>query len=383
MSEDQATNNAAVSERDSAPDRGNERGDRPSRGDSSELSGGRRDRSRELLREELSRNLDDATRRSGRPRDWEPADRPARAAREATAEPGSAGASVSDAGGTSAGGAAQIDTSTAPKSWRADERAHYDQLPPEIKNAVHRREVEMERGVAELKNNYAELDSALAPHLPVIKKFGHTPGAAVRQLFSWFTYLHQDPLRAFPDLVRSMGAEKIFQQQLQQQQQQPQAQLDPFQQYAQSVEQRLNGFQQTIQQQQEAAQLDRCNAVIAEFGKTHPHLDRVRVAMAAFLQPDQYGRSIVPLTPSGEINLQAAYDMACRADATIGEQMITERISAKTKAQREQAERARYSSSSLRPASPGSGSSTAPKKRVGGKSVRDSINEAMLEIRDA
>ena len=65
-------------------DRGADRGERTDRGEAQELSHGRRDRSREMLREELERNLDDATRRTGgRPRDFEPEGRPAR---EANAE---------------------------------------------------------------------------------------------------------------------------------------------------------------------------------------------------------------------------------------------------------------------------------------------------------
>ena len=59
--------------------------ERIDRGGERELTNGKRDRSRDMLREELTRNLDDAARRSGRPRDWEPADRPAREAREAAA----------------------------------------------------------------------------------------------------------------------------------------------------------------------------------------------------------------------------------------------------------------------------------------------------------
>jgi hypothetical protein len=82
MSDDTDLKNS-TSERDSAGERSTERSSE--RGER-ELSGGRQDRSRELLREELTRNLDDAARRSGRPRDWEPADRPAREAREAAAE---------------------------------------------------------------------------------------------------------------------------------------------------------------------------------------------------------------------------------------------------------------------------------------------------------
>ena len=144
----------------------------------------------------------------------------------------------------------------------------------------------MERGVAELKNSYSEIDAALAPHLPVIKQHGHRPGAAISQLFSWFDYLHKNPLEGFPALVRSMGAEKVFQAHLQQQQSQPQAQQqgDPFQQYAASVEQRLNGFQQTIAQQEEARQEAHANAVIDEFKKGREHFETVRAQMATMIQ---------------------------------------------------------------------------------------------------
>lgn len=55
MSEEDQTNKAADSERNSAPDRSSERSSE--RGER-ELSGGRRDRSREMLREEIARNFD-------------------------------------------------------------------------------------------------------------------------------------------------------------------------------------------------------------------------------------------------------------------------------------------------------------------------------------
>ena len=87
--------------------------DRTDRGGERELSNGKRDRSREMLREELSRNLDDAARRSGRPRDWEPEGRPAREAREAAAPKAkdrdpATDAGVAAAAGTGAGAAPDI-----------------------------------------------------------------------------------------------------------------------------------------------------------------------------------------------------------------------------------------------------------------------------------
>lgn len=196
------------------------------------------------------------------------------------------------------------------------------------------------------------------------------------RLFEWFDFLHKNPLEGFPALVRSMGAEKVFQQHLQQQQAQPREQQgDPFAQYAQSVEQRLNSFQQTIAQQQEAQGLAAANAVLDEFKKNRPHFERVRGRMSVLI-----GNGVIPLTPEGHVPLQEAYDAAVRMDPELGEQIIAERMAAEKKRAREQAERARRAGSSLGTTSPGSNNSLGgAKKRTGGKSVRESISEALEE----
>ena len=375
MSED----NTELKNSDSTPDRGTER-DRGGRGGGErELSNGKRDRSRDMLREELTRNLDDAARRSGRPRDWKPDGRPAREAREATAESprakdrGQETAGAIAAPGTAA--AAAPDISAPPKSWRNDEKRHYDSLPSEIKNAVHRREVEMERGVAELKNSYSEIDAALEPHLPVIKQHGHRPGAAISQLFSWFDYLHKNLLEGFPALVRSMGAEKVFQAHLQQQQAgaQQQQQVDPLDQrlapYLQHFEQRLGTFQQHVDAQQERA----VNDILAQWSKGKTFYEKVRGVMASGI-----ASGAVPLK-NGAVDLDGAYQFACAADPEIREQLYAERSAAERKAQREQAERARRAGSSLGGAAPGGNNTIGPKKRTGSRSVRDSIHEAIDE----
>ena len=274
---------------DTASDRGAERssedrGDGSERHDRSLDRNEHRDRGRSI-RDELRASFDEAVERDERySKKSEPSGRAARAAKEATdkAKDRDPSTSADGAAAPGAGAAAAPDISAPPKSWRNDEKRHYNSLPSEIKNAVHRREQEMQQGVDQLKSQYSDLDRALAPHMPVIKQFGHTPGQAVGRLFDWFSYLQKNPVEGFPALVRSMGAEKIFQQHLQQQQSQPQAQQqgDPFQQYAASVEQRLNGFQQTIAQQEEARQEAHANAVIDEFKKGHEHFETVRAQMA-------------------------------------------------------------------------------------------------------
>ena len=367
-------------------DRGTRDSDRGERHDRSLERNEHRERGRSI-RDELRASFAETTGDDERPRRGEPSGRAARQAREATAEPGAAGGAVApDAGGTGAGAAPDI--SSPPKSWRADERAHYDQLPPEIKNAVHRREVEMERGVAELKNNYAELDRAIAPHLPVIRQFGHTPGAAVSQLFSWMDFLSKDPLRGFPALVKSMGAEKIFQQHLAAQQQQQGAaqaqQFTPDQQAAQWLQQQIGAHVAPLQQQLESYQMQNTQQILNDFAKDKPHFERVRYRMSTLLQPNPVtGLSVIPLTPEGHVDLLGAYNAAVAMDNELSGQMVAEQVKAKLKAESERAQRARYTSSSLRPASPGSASNTTgAKKRVGGKSVNESIHEAIAELRE-
>jgi hypothetical protein len=368
-----------------ATERGSESTARDSSG---ELSGGRRDRSREMLREELERNLDDATRRSGGKRDWEPPDRSARAAREATADKPKAKDGEAETAGAATTAGGQVDTSVAPKSWRADERAHYDQLPPEIKHAIHRREQESERGVAELKNRYAELDAALAPSMEVIKSHGHTAGTAVRRMFDWWNALANRPDQSFPALMQAMNYSP---QRLAQvlgiggaQQQQPNPDQQQAQQWLQAqIDARVGAHVAPLQQHFQSAQEARTQEILAQWSEDKPHYARVRQRMSTLLQPNQYGVSVIPLTPEGHVDLDGAYRAAVAMDPELSGQMVAEQVKAKLKAESERAQRARYTSSSLRPASPGSGSSTAPKKRSGAKSVRDSINEAMLEIRDA
>jgi len=72
---------------------------------------------------------------------WEAKDRPARMAKEATGSYGKdATADANNKGTDAAAQSAALDTSEAPKSWRADEKAAWQNLPLNVKAAIHRRE---------------------------------------------------------------------------------------------------------------------------------------------------------------------------------------------------------------------------------------------------
>ena len=362
---------------DTSPERGSDRVDRSDRSDRGDRSGSDRHERNEhaergrSIRDELKASFADADRDDrSRNGNSEPPGRPARRAKEAAAEPGSAGAAAApDATGTAGSADAPLDTSAPPAAWTSSAKQAWPKLPAEVQAAVAKREVDGARGVAELKQKYAAEEAAWAPWEPALRQASVPRARAISNFMSWHDYLRRAPLEAFPALVKSIGAEPAFRELLRRQQmtgaQQPQ-QGDPFQQYAASVEQRLNNFQQTIQQQEEARGEAHANAVLDEFKKGKPHFERVRVAMSALI-----GQGIIPLTPQGAVPLQEAYDMAVRMDPELGEQVIAERIAAKEKRQREEAQRARRSSASLAPFAPGSNNSIGPKKRTGARSVRE------------
>ena len=368
-------------------DRGADRGERSDRGEAQELSHGKRDRSREMLREELERNLDDATRRTGgRPRDFEPEGRPAREAKSATdktkdRDPTTSADGAAAPGADGSAGAA-IDTSAPPAAWKTAAKNAWHRTPPEVQEAVAKREIDHDRGVEPLKQKiaqHAEEDAAWAPWEPALRQASVPRAQAIANLMSWHQYLQRDPLAAFPALVKSIGAEPAFRELLQRQQAgaQPQQQVDPLDQrlqpYLQHFEQRLGTFQQHVDAQQERA----VNDILANWSRDKPFYEKVRGVMAAGISS-----GAVPLK-GGAVDLDGAYAFACAADPTIREEMITQRIASERKRQSEQADRARRSSASLSPFAPGSNNSVgAAKNKRRGVSVRDSINAAMDEVAD-
>jgi hypothetical protein len=138
----------------------------------------------------------------------EPRNRPARQAKTAAAADAATKDTASrtepDGGAPSALGQDGA-SDTAPAAWVSAAKAEWKNLSPAVKQAVLKRESDVERGVSELRARYSDLDQALAPHMPTIRQFNHTPAQAVTQLFAWQMALHNDPKRFFPELMKNYG----------------------------------------------------------------------------------------------------------------------------------------------------------------------------------
>lgn len=301
-----------------------------------------------------------------------------------------------------------------PSSLRKTELADWDKAPDTIKKAMLRREEEMARGVEELKGRYAEFDHALAPHVDAIKRHGHTPAAAVSQLFAWFQALATNPKVAFPVLAQSFGYDindfSTRQAAAAQVAQAggaapaapaaPEAGAAPAQpQYALPPEyiQLLDGTWQkigTLEQQlnqframQAADSQAKTQTIIENWAKDKPHFEDVRVLMSKLIES-----GVVPLK-DGQVDLDGAYDAAIyasrdvRAKIQADEQAkaaaaLKSKADAERAAQQAAADRARGASRSLAPSAPGSaGPASAASKQKKGASVKESIMAAIAESR--
>ena len=365
---------------------------------------------RSKLRSQLEKNFETS-------RKAEPAERPAKGKQYTSrartefqteeAEPEAEAAVPAETEGTEPAEGTQPEIK-APEGWTREAKAEWAQTPPAVQAAVAKREADMAKGVKELKDKYSELDTVLQPRLDVIRRNGHTPAAAVNQLFAWFDALSQNPTVAFPALANSFrfdlrtvpGLLPLPQQQQPPVQAvqpvvegQPQTEVSPaVQKYIDDLNQKLAGLQQGFSQQlgqlnnsfQQQSQA-KTEEILYTWSKDKPYFEDVRRMMAHLIS----SQAVQPLA-NGNADLDTAYDMALYALPDVRQKILAEqaekaeqarqvKILAEKKAQEAQAAKARKASGSLTGGAPGSGVEQKPGKSKG-KSVRDSIEEARREL---
>lgn len=310
----------------------------------------------------------------------------------------------------------QQQQSAAPEAWAKEAKAAWGQLPQQVQAAVLKRETDMAAGVENLKKGYKDLDDAIKPYSDAISQYKTTPAAAVKQLFDWMMALTNeaselqqgrapsrnafaalaksyglDPVRLLAHLVQNPGQQ---QQQPQQQVQQGQPQLDPN--VKAYIDRMFGGFSQgltqlntTVQQQSQA----KTNEMLAIWAKDKPYFNDVRVVMAQLMTPGANGSApVVPAREDGNADLDKAYELACSINPAVQAKMTEARTAAEAKAkadkeaaeklaQKQKLEAARKASGSIpisAPGVPGDGKQQGPKR---GKSVKESIADAIKEVR--
>lgn len=370
------------------------------------------------IRESLERGFEDARKAGGARERAEDGKfkgkgaKPQRAAEEmraaaapAEGEAPAAGEAAAPAEGEAAPAEGAAPVTEAPTAWTKEAKAAWAELPPAVQAAVTKREADVQKGVDELKAKYSDLDTALAPHLQIIRQHGHTPGQAVQQMFAWFQALNANPKQAFPALLQSFKQkpEDIFgapaaaaapaEAAKPAAGEQPAAAVSPeVQAYIDGIKKELGELKQTFGQEigglrnSVMSQQERdTQNVLSMWSKDKPHFEAVRSEMARLIQS-----GAVPLK-DGKVDLDGAYEKAIRLNdeiwtATQAQKAAAEEAKrvaageAKKKAEAEAAEKAKRAAVSLTPAAPGAPGAAGAKVKKG-KSVRESLMEAIDEAR--
>lgn len=283
----------------------------------------------------------------------------------------------------------------APEAFSKEAKAEWDKTPPAVQAAITKREADVARGVAELRNRYSDIDQALAPHLDAIRAHGKTPASAVAHLFTWFQAMAANPREAFPALLQSFGytPDAIFGQQQEPAGEQPAGELAPaVQKYIGNLENKISELQQafsseigtlkgTFAEQTQA----KTNEMLESWSQNKPHFQEVRGAMANLL-----AAGVIPLK-DGKVDLDAAYESAVysvpeirqkvlAAQAKTQQDAIAAKAAAERKAQQDQADKARKTAVSLNGGAPGVPGQAGAKPGGKRKSVRESILEAREQL---
>jgi hypothetical protein len=299
---------------------------------------------------------------------------------------------------------------SAPASLPKEAAAEWEKTPPAIQAAFVKREQDMEKGVAELKQRYNLIDQAIAPHNDALRQMNATPADAVNRMFLWFKALAGRPAESFPALAQSMG---IDWKRLTSPQAAPADQAaaqgtgsgtapeipDPVRQYVGSLEsqvrqlsdvvQQIYGRFGNVEQNLNSQNMARTQENLNFWSKDKPHFNDVRMDMAKLIET-----GVIPLK-DGQVDLDTAYERAIYFNPEVRVKVLAEQQQANqavqqksqdaaTTAQQTQVTKARKAGVSL-PASttPGAANGEFTRKKPGEKlSVRDSLKASIAQLRD-
>lgn len=196
----------------------------------------------------------------------------------------------------------------APQSWGAAVKSKWNELPPEVRAEINKRETDihqmMTRHDGELRLG-RELKDVITPYMPQIQAEGGTPATAIQSLLNTAYQLRT----ANPGQKAALIGQICQQYGVDLTQINQPAQVDPV---MQNVLNELNGLKQTItqqstlQEQQESVRIQtEINAFAADPKNIYFSDPRVKAKMAPLLGSEQAK------------DLQEAYDAACWATPEI------------------------------------------------------------------
>ncbi len=288
-----------------------------------------------------------------------------------------------------------------PVGWTKAAKDHWNSLPDEIKKSVAKREEEVSNGFKEYGEKTKQLkeyDDIVARLTPDYQTFGVSKPQLVERTLLWLNSLRdnnkQNAVSSLKQLAANFGLDRELESSyVRNTATAPQDAQDTSTQDNQSAPQneavnQLQSRLDRIEADRATAERQRAQSIVDDWKKDKPHFDKVRASMHVLLK-----NNIIPLKPSGDFDLDEAYNRAVRSDPELYAQVQSEELAkhkaaleTEAKAEREklrkQADvaRSKRANVSLKPNAPVTLDGTTDKKPRQ-MSVRESIEAAKKEIR--
>lgn len=170
-----------------------------------------------------------------------------------------------------------------PKSWSAEMKAKFIELPPDVKSYILKRDVDSSSAIGKasseldrVRKEYTEIDQVIEPFRERLALAGERPAQAIQRLVAAQLYLERAPEEAIGWLAKSYGVDLG---RLTQNPQQP-TQSDPLMQRIQQLE----GFITSQTQSQQQQVMTGIVSEIDKFAQTAEFFEDVKAEMPALVQ---------------------------------------------------------------------------------------------------
>jgi hypothetical protein len=267
---------------------------------------------------------------------------------------------------------AQAPTTDAPypNSWKAEHRAKWDQLPPDLRQYITERETQIHKGMTAADEDRTfgkSMKDVVSPYMAEIRAQGGEPMGVMRDLLNTAYVLNKgEPGQKVELFTNLMQQYRISPQDLFNRLQGGQPQVDPqvsqLQARLDQIERERQADVQYRKQAEEQEALGTIEAFASQPG--HEHYERVRRDMGLMLQNGQAA------------SLQDAYDRAVWADPELRSTMIT--ATTQTDQAKREAEAAARTAAARRAGSSVSGSpgAASPAAAQNNRSLREELEAA-------
>jgi len=240
----------------------------------------------------------------------------------------------------------------APASWKPEEAQHWTKAPKEVREAVMRREAEIQRGMQEASSSRRAVETIQEVIGPYVHNLQAAKSDAVTAIKTFFQYdntlrhgTNLEKAQMMTQLIKNYGVDiEALDSALAGAAPRPE---DATQSAIQQALQRelapireMMANQRRAQEQHQMQVQENVRTDLGRFAETNPHFDAVRIDMADLLD--------IAAAQGRELTLKEAYERACWQNPQIRSILLAEQSRTAGKTQTQQAQQARRAAVSVR-----------------------------------